>query len=116
MLTDNVDLLAREADLIDDGLVRYLFFCTLLFVLSGAACHSPKEADELSQDQALQIARQELSFEPVSYEVEEVIEDGQALWRVTFRGKPILPGRPMFHILIVSLDRKTGAVVGLSRN
>lgn len=64
----------------------------------------------------MQIARQELSFEPVSHEVEKVTEDGRAMWRVTFRGKPIRPGRSMVHILIVLLDRKTGEVMGLSMN
>ena len=92
------------------------FLLALLFVLAVVGCRSPANPDQISQNQAVQLARRELSFVPESQEVEKVVEDGRALWRVTFRSKPLRPGRPMVNILIVSLDRQTGAVVGLSRN
>ena len=70
---------------------------------------------QLTRDQAIAVARQEVSFEPETVEAELSTSDTGAVWRVTFRGR--LPGQPpgLFETMIVEVDAGSGKVASISR-
>lgn len=80
--------------------------------LSSFAC-AAVQADEISRERAIEIAREQVSFEPESVEAEKLDEAGRRIWRVTFR-RSTSP-HPMGGIMIVDIDRRTGEVVGLAQ-
>ena len=83
--------------------------------LVALTCPGGPAESEITQDQAIEIARQEVSFEPESVEAERSTSDARAVWRVTFRGR--LPGQSpgLFETLIVEVDSDTGEVVSVGR-
>jgi hypothetical protein len=79
-----------------------------------AACASNSSGEEISREQAIEIARQHVTFEPRSIEAEKATDEGRPVWRVTFRGEPLGPTHPMGELQIIFVDRKTGEVVSLA--
>ena len=71
--------------------------------LVAVTCPAGPIDSQLTRDQAIDIARQEVSFEPESIEAELSTSDARAVWRVTFRGR--LPGQPpgLFETMIVEV-------------
>lgn len=86
---------------------------SILLLIILAPCEQ-LVAGEISQELAIEIARQEVKFEPQSVEVVCVKEDGRPAWRVTLRGKPGPP--PLVPIMIVTIDRVTGNIISLARS
>jgi len=80
----------------------------------AVACAGPSEA-EISRDRAIEIARQQIRFQPDSTEAERTTSNGRPVWRVTFRGR--LPGQPpgLFETAIVDVDRSNGEIVRIAR-
>jgi uncharacterized membrane protein YkoI len=70
---------------------------------------------QLTREQAITIARQEVSFQPESVEAVFSESEGRPVWRVTLRGR--LSGQPpgLFEMLIVEVDANSGDVVSMSR-
>ena len=94
--------------------IRILLGALLILLSAGLwACASAAQ-DEISRDQAIEIARHEVSFEPVSIEAKRVDENGVPAWQITFRGKPGPP--PLVPTMIVTLDRHSGKVLSLARS
>lgn len=88
---------------------------TIVACLGLMACAPTAPAEnELEEAAAVEIARQEVSFEPQTVKTERLVEEGRKVWRVTFRGEPGPP--PLVPIMIVTLDRMTGEVVSLARD
>ena len=85
-----------------------------LLLLAMACPVGPLES-QISREQAIEIARQELSFEPDSMEAVLSESRERPLWRVTFRGR--LPGQPpgLFETVIIEVDARSGDVVSISR-
>ncbi len=83
--------------------------------LFALACPAGPVEYEITRDRAIEIARQEVSFEPESVEAELSTSDAGAVWRVTFRGR--LPGQPpgLFETMIVEVDADSGEVVSIAR-
>ena len=83
--------------------------------LFALACPAGPVEYEITRDRAIEIARQEVSFEPGSVEAELSSSDSRPVWRVTFRGR--LPGQPqgLFETLIVDVDTDTGEIVSIAR-
>jgi hypothetical protein len=83
--------------------------------LVALTCPAGPAESKITLDQAVEIARQEVSFEPESVGTERSTSDSRAVWRVTFRGR--LPGQPpgLFETLIVEVDSDTGEVVSVGR-
>jgi hypothetical protein len=82
----------------------------------AVTCPAGPVASEISREQAIEIARHEVPFEPDFVRAEQATTDGQrAVWRVTFRGR--LPGQPpgLFETMIVEVDARTGDIVSLAR-
>ena len=79
------------------------------------ACPVGPLESQISREQAIEIARQELSFEPDSMEAVLSESRERPLWRVTFRGR--LPGQPpgLFETVIIEVDARSGDVVSISR-
>ena len=71
-------------------------------------------AGEITREQAIEIARKHVSFEPRSIEAAAVKEDGRPVWRVTFRGRPPGPEHAMGEFQEILVDRRTGEVVSLA--
>ena len=73
------------------------------------------EEAQLTREQAIEIARQEVSFEPESTEAVRTTSEEREVWRVTFRGR--LPGQPpsLSEMMIVEIDAHSGEVVSLVR-
>ncbi|NND45896.1 MAG: hypothetical protein HKN58_11280 [Xanthomonadales bacterium] len=89
-------------------------FTTLVCAGLLACAAATPAGDELDQAAAIEIARNEVSFEPQSVQAEHLEEDGRKVWRITFRGKPGPP--PLVPIMIVTLDRVSGEIISLARS
>lgn len=85
-----------------------------LLVVAVTCPGGPLES-EITREQAIEIARREVSFEPDSVEAVMSTSEGRAVWRVTFRGR--LPGQPpgLFETVIVEIDRTSGQIVSIAR-
>ena len=83
--------------------------------LVALTCPAGPVESEITRDQAIDIAREDVSFEPESVDVELSTSDTRAVWRVTFRGR--LPGQPpgLFETMIVEVDSDNGEVVSVAR-
>ena len=85
--------------------------------LLAAACAAGSIAPSpnVSREQAIEIARQEVSFEPETVEAELVESEEREVWRVTFTGR--LPGQPpgLSEIVIVEVDVTSGEIVSITR-
>ena len=90
-----------------------LVLSTLLALSVLAACASGSSGEEISQERAIELARQHLTFEAKNVEAEKGTENGRPVWRITFRGQEISPARQMGEVQIVTIDRKTGEMVTL---
>jgi hypothetical protein len=80
----------------------------------AVACTGPSET-EISRDRAIEIARQQIAFQPDTSEVTRTTSNGTPVWRVTFRGR--LPGQPpgLFETAIIDVDRSNGDIVSVAR-
>jgi hypothetical protein len=86
------------------------FLALLLLVL--AACASQNAGKEISRERAIEIARQNIHFEPGKVEAVKDTEEGRPVWRVTFYGKGVDATHPG-QVSFVVVDRKSGEVVSL---
>jgi hypothetical protein len=93
-------------------LMSVAFVSALIF---AAACRSAPAAVEITRDRAVQIARQEITFDPTSTVARKGTSGRRRVWRVEFRGR--LPGQPpmLFETRIVEIDRNTGEIVSVTR-
>ncbi len=84
-------------------------------LLLAMACPAGPLDSQISREQAIEIARQEVSFQPDS--IEAVLSESRErpLWRVTVRGR--LPGQPpgLFETVIIEVDARSGDIVSISR-
>lgn len=81
----------------------------------GATCPSP--AAEITSERAVAIARAQVTFEPVTIDVDKASDGGQPVWRVTFRGNPASPDHPELRpITIVLINRRTGEVLSVAKS
>lgn len=86
---------------------------TALASLSLLACASQSAGEEISEERAIEIARQQIDFEPGNVEaVKENADDGRPVWRVTFYGKGVDAAHPG-QVSYFLIDRKTGEIVSL---
>jgi hypothetical protein len=85
----------------------------IVFALA-VACAGPSDT-EISRDRAIEIARQQITFQPDTTDVTRTTSNGKPVWRVTFRGTR--PGQPpgLFETAIVDVDRSTGDIVSVAR-
>ena len=92
---------------------RHAWLAPLVLVLT--ACTTGRVESQISRDQAIDIARQEVTFQPDSVEAVPSTSAERPMWRVTFRGR--LPGQPagLFETIIVEVDSSSGEVVSVSR-
>jgi len=70
-----------------------------------AACASRNAGQEISRERAIEIARQQIDFEPGNIEAVKETDQGRPVWKVTFYGKGVdaaHPGQVSFFLL----DRK----------
>jgi hypothetical protein len=86
----------------------------VLAAAAALACQSARSGEEISRQQAIEIASARVEFEPTRVEVERIIEEGRPVWRVTFHGQPMSPNRPIGELMIVNVDRHSGEVVSLA--
>ena len=84
----------------------------VLSLLVLAACASQSAGEEISRERAIEIARENIDFEPGNIEAVQETEEGRAVWRVTFYAKGVDATHPG-QVSFVVLDRKTGEVVSL---
>ena len=90
---------------------RILVAIVLTFAV---ACTGPSEP-EISPDRAIEIARQQITFQPDMTNVTRTTSNGRPVWRVSFRGTR--PGQPpgLFETAIVDVDRSTADIVSVAR-
>lgn len=72
------------------------------------------ESGGITREQAIDIARKEVKFEPRQVEVLRDNEDGRPVWRVTFRGRPPGSSHSIGELMEIAVDRRTGEIVALS--
>ena len=94
---------------------RNHIYCFAPIALVAMTCFAGPVASEVSREQAIEIARLEVSFEPDSVDAVLSTSATPPVWRVTFRGR--LPGQPegLFETLIVEVDASSGDVVSIGR-
>ena len=95
--------------------MRYRHTWLAPMVLVVAACPAGPVESDVGREQAIEIARQEVSFQPDSVDAVLSTSEEQAVWRVTLRGR--LPGQPegLFETIIVEVDAGSGEVVSIGR-
>jgi hypothetical protein len=71
---------------------------------------------EISRERAVKIAHDNIDFKPKNVKAVRMIEDKRKVWRVTFRGEPIVKVQPMGRTIRVSVDRLTGNILSISKN
>ena len=83
--------------------------------LVAVTCPTGPVENPITREQAIEIARQEVSFEPESTEAVLTTSDEREVWRVTFMGR--LPGQPpgLFETIIVEVDSSSGEIVSITR-
>ena len=84
----------------------------LLSLTLLAACASQSSGQEISRERAIEIARQQIDFEPGKVEAVQEIDQGRPVWRVTFYGKGVDAAHPG-HVSYFLIDRETGEIVSL---
>lgn len=77
------------------------------------ACSTRPASTEISREQAIEIARKHVTFEVRRTEAEATTQEGRPVWRVTFYGQEMGPGREMGEVSFVVIDRTTGEIVSL---
>ena len=89
-----------------------VFLIALLSLSLLTACASQNGGQEISEERAIEIARQQIDFEPGKVEAVKETDQDRPVWRVTFYGKGVdatHPGQVSFFLV----DRKTGEIVSL---
>lgn len=84
-------------------------------LLLAVTCPAVPADARITREQAIEIARTEVSFQPDTVEATLDRSGERPLWRVTFRGR--LPGQPpgLFETRIVEIDADSGAIVSIAR-
>lgn len=105
--------------------LRRARLCLLALAAAASSCFGgPEEAQapevrpsepQVTKTQALDAARRQAPFEPEAAEAELVAGGDPPVWRVTLRGRP--PGGSVFQFeeAVVTIDARTGDVVGVER-
>ena len=95
--------------------MRYRHMCLAPMALLALACPAGPVESQVTREQAIEIARQEVSFQPDSVDAVLSTSEERPVWRVTFRGR--LPGQPegLFETIIVEVDASSGEVVSIGR-
>ena len=73
-----------------------------------------ERAAEITREQAIEIVRPQVEFEPKSIEAVAEEDEGRPVWRVTFRGRPPGPEHAMGEFQEFLVDRRTGEIVSLA--
>lgn len=87
----------------------------LVTALASLAACAPRATgrEEISREQAIEIARKHVTFKVQRTEAVKETDEGREVWRVTFYGEPMTPSHPMAELTFVLVDRFTGEVVSL---
>ncbi len=86
----------------------------ILSLMVLAACASQGAGQEISRERAIEIAHQNINFEPDRIEAVKETEEGRPVWRVTFyKGSMEVSSTHLGQVSFVVIDRKTGEVVSL---
>ena len=98
-----------------EGIRSYYGILVAPAAFVALTCPSGPVESVISREEAIEIARQEVSFEPESVEADFSTSDARPVWRVTFRGR--LPGQPpgLFETMTVEVDADSGEVVSIAR-
>src|SRR5262245_23843512 len=96
------------------GVPRPLRILVAIVLTLAVACTGPSEP-EISPDRAIEIARQQITFQPDTTDITRTTSNGSPVWRVTFRGTR--HGQPpgLFETAIVEVDRSNGDIVSIAR-
>ena len=89
--------------------------CLIPMAFVAVACPAGPVESQISREQAIEIARREVSFQPETVEAVMSTAEGRPVWRVTFRGR--LQGQPpgLFETITVEIDASNGEVVSIAR-
>jgi hypothetical protein len=95
---------------------RAPFRLVAVLAATSIAATCPAPATEITQDQAIAIARPHVTFESASIEAVKDTDEGRRVWRITFRGKPASPAHPLLYATtVVLVDRQTGEVLSVAK-
>ncbi len=95
--------------------MRHYGICLAPLALVAVTCPAGPVESQISREEAIEIARQVVSFQHDSVDAVKSTSDERAVWRVTFTGR--LPGQPpgLFETIIVEVDATSGEVVSIAR-
>lgn len=82
--------------------------------LVALTCPAGPVESQVSREEAIKIASQEVSFEPETVDAEQSTSGERAVWRVTFVGR--FPNQPpeLSEEVIVEVDAATGEIVSVA--
>jgi hypothetical protein len=86
------------------------FLSLLVIVLSGCSVTTPSD---ITPEQAIELARHHVGFEPATTATRTGVQQGRAVWVVTFTRADGSHGG-LGQFIEVTLDRKTGSLVALA--
>ena len=89
--------------------------CLLLLALAASGCPGGPPEPQVSEEQAVAVARRQVLFEPESIAAEMAAGENPPVWRVTLRGR--VPGQSLFAFeeATVTVDAVTGDVIGVEQ-
>ena len=93
---------------------RTIFVFALVWaalVVSGCSPTSP--SSQITRDRAIEIARQQITFEPTNASATMETRQGRPVWVVTFRRADGSHGG-LGQFAEITLDRETGQIVSLA--
>ncbi|NNE06089.1 MAG: PepSY domain-containing protein [Xanthomonadales bacterium] len=90
-----------------------LFLLLMSVTLSAQACKTPGQG-LISRQEAIEIARKEISFEPKSVETAQSTFDGVPAWEVMLRNTS--EPDPRGSVVFVTIDARSGKILALARN
>ena len=95
--------------------MRYSLHCFAPVALVAVTCPAGSVEAQISREEAIEIACQEVAFQPNNVDAVISTADERAVWRVRFLGQ--LPGQPpeLSEMVIVEVDADTGEVVSIAR-
>ena len=87
------------------------YLCLMPLAIMALSCPSGVVAPQVTEEQAVNIAKRQVLFEPEAIDAEMSPDEAQSIWRVTMRGR--LPGQSVFEFesATVVVDAHSGDVL-----
>ncbi|MCE2543324.1 MAG: PepSY domain-containing protein [Acidobacteria bacterium] len=96
-------------------MLEFARLCLTPLAIVALSCPGGVVEPQVSEQQAVDVARRQVLFEPEAVDAEMAADAQPPVWRVTLRGR--LPGQSVFDFeeATVTVDAFTGDVIGVDQ-